>query len=261
MKMGSDVERLLPDVWRLIRSGFVTRWESAGDGRVAAGSVVHIVGLAELDRAEALAVRVMFRGGCQRRTVLELLRAESFGRAVTLTEAAALELGADDIDRAIEGEVALRGVPVIPAISGGDAIETFDAEVLRNVANNAVEALGEDCKKVAERRWIDGKTDADAARELGIGRAAVRARERRIRHAVRHALRALTQTTIGPAAIDYLLSGTADPEITKQRVLRTISTKLQPEEPRSFVERLYWALGASAIALAGGILLAVYSGR
>lgn len=260
--MGSDVERLLPDVWRLIRSGFLTRWESAGDGHVAAGSVVHIVGLAELDRAEELAVRVMFRGGCRRREVLELLRAESFGRAVTLSEAAAAELGAEDIDRAIAGETsAALGVPVAPAISGGDAIETFDADVLRALANNAIEALGEDGKKVAQKRWIEGKTDADAARELGIGLAAVRARERRVRHQVRHALRALTQQTVGPAAIDYLISGTADPEITRQRILRTISTKLQPEEPRPFVERLYWALGASAIALAGAILLAVQSGR
>jgi DNA-directed RNA polymerase specialized sigma24 family protein len=247
------IERLLPDVWRLIRAGFVSRWETAGEGHTSRGTAVHVAGVADLDRAEELAVNAVFRGFREgRRGVFEELRASSFANAVTIDEAAVRELVADDIDRAIEaGDDA-------PLIGAEVAVELEDADTLRSVASAAVAALGADCQALVQKRWVEGKSDADAARELGIGRNAVNARERRVRHHVRHALRHAKHITYGPAAIDYLLSSTAVPQIMMQRIYRRIATKIQPVEPAPFRERVRWAIGAVVVAVLGLVAMAVF---
>jgi hypothetical protein len=77
---------------------------------------------------------------------------------------------------------------------------------------------------------------------------------------VRHALRRAKQMTFGPAAIDYLLSSTAVPEIMMQRIFRRIASKIQPVEPAPFRERVRWAIGAVVVALLGLAALAIFTG-
>lgn len=215
-------------VWRAIRAGFVVRGER----------LLHVLPVNDPDLAEEIAVDAFRVPGADPSAALARLHEISMSRAITLAD-----------DQLAEAEAEGRELAAI----------TFegDAEEAAAIAHAAIQKLGAECVAVAEHRFRGGQSIVETARTLGIGRSAVKARERRIRFHIKHALRVRFHRRFGDAAVDHLVSGTAVPSITVERISRRIASYLQPVEPRPYAERVRWAIGALVLALIAVILLGV----
>jgi DNA-directed RNA polymerase specialized sigma24 family protein len=266
--LAEAVDALAPDVWRLLRRGFLVKEELP--------CYVHAVSTPS--EAEPAVIDVMARAlvpakrlelgevGDLRRSVLGLARerllsaAKSGGRALTVAseeERAAIPEGIEDLDR---------------IVASGDALSSADPPmdaaserlVLRaaQLAEQTIAGLDEQSRTLVRLRFKEGKSALDTAKELTCGAAAVRSKERRIRRRVLIALRGEVKERLAPAEIDAYLSSTpsslAPPPITLERVRHEVLKRTFQEEPAPFARRAAWGLGALAIAVLSWI--AMYTG-
>ncbi len=232
------LDALILDVWRTIRTGFIIR----GDPRAAepgpGDRLFHVLPVSDPDRAEELAVDAFRATTIDRASVLARLQEIEMSGAITVDESQLAE--AEDEGRE----------PAAITLDG-------DFDEARLIAEAEIVRLGPECVAVAAKRFREGKSIPEAARELNIGRSAVKARERRIRFHVKHVLRVRFQRRFGDASIDHLISRTGVPPITIERIQRRIVSRLQPSEPRPYHERARWAFGALFLAVLALVLLAI----
>lgn len=268
--LGDAVDAALPTVWRLARRGFLTEVD---------GLEAYVQGAASPDVAERLVIRII--AACltpdrrrrhadaaafdqallEEAKVKMLAHAERAGTLVTLVdenEKAQVPPHVQNLDQVIEGHEVLD--PEDPPSAVG---EEQEAEARIAVCDAAVAKLDERRQRIVKLRFEEGMSAKACAEVLTCGSAAVTEHVRRIRHHVRHALRASDpDTKPGLATIDGLLAkrplAPLPPAITRERLQSEVLKRTFQDEPRSYGVRLAWGLGAAAIA--GALWLLMFSG-
>lgn len=259
---------MFPLVWRLVRNGFLVHED---------GELLHVRGLELASDAEPLTelvlaavlqparrARITDRASLHR-AMLEEARsilvddAERRGRVVSVATPetrAALPSSLDHLDHLLDGSVSLDLTEPEP-----DASTVAMAAETRPIVEATLATLDADERKIAELRFVRGLDVAATASAIVKGRAFVRGRERRIRHAVRHAIRrAHPEWTLGAAELEIALSGgtatLAPPLVTVERLRTRVLRRTHRDEPTPYDTRVAWAVGSAVLASA---LLAVWA--
>lgn len=266
--LGEAVDAALPAVWRLTRRGFLTRVDEL---------TAYVQGASSPDVAERLTIRII--AACLTperrrsfsdatafdRALLEetkarmIAHAERTGTLVTLVdenEQAQVPPHVQDLDRILSNEEPLDEEDPPPA-----AGEEQEAEARLTVCDAALAKLDERRRKIVKIRFEEGRSAKACAEILDCGAAAVTEHVRRIRHHVRHALRASDpNATGGPATLDALLArqplAAMPPAVTRERLKKEVLKRTFQDEPSSYGVRLAW--GVAAALVAGGLWLLMF---